>query len=182
SSHPTIPGNRSPPSASRASRLARSSCLTSLWRCPEARRPPSVVGAGGVAVVMRTLLFVSRYRSHGGPVGPIPPAQAGGGLWTARHALGPGRLPSRLGARGPRVRWRRARPWPTLLLVGGAAPGGAAELGEGAEEAAGEVGGAELLQDRGDPARVEAAGAGGDIQGDVVADGHQLAVELVGGP
>src|SRR5829696_7390501 len=81
--------------------------------------------------------------------------------------LAPSRTPRGLGAR---------------LRRGGAAPGGAAELGKGAEEAAGEVGGAQLLQDRGHPAGVQAAGAGGHVKGDVVADGHQLAVELVGGP
>ena len=78
--------------------------------------------------------------------------------------------------------WWPRRPGCARSGVGGAAPGGAAELGEGAEEAAGEVGGAVVLQDGGDGAGVEAAGAGGHLEGDVVADGHQLAVQLVGGP
>ena len=121
------------------------------------------------------LLFIAQYLQL---VLGLSPLEAG--LWMVPSAVG---LIAGSMLAPVLVRW--VRPWSVMaagLGGGGAAPGGAAELGEAAEEAAAEVGGAEVLQHGGHHPGVEAAGAGGDLEGDVVADGHQLPVALVGGP
>src|SRR4051812_31333818 len=58
SSKPRMPGNASCPALSRASRLSRISALTGLCSWPEARRSPSVRGAGAVFAYVTTPRYV----------------------------------------------------------------------------------------------------------------------------